>query len=239
MLWTCLDYDLLKLKGLCWFGSSEYQCYKHKFVPTWLWGLVLKASRDERQLLLEFQKLQQAEASVGPLRIPRLLVSYTFSISFLCQASQRSSLASRSIRIYVRGLDLHGRDLNLLSLENWMVWSPKWQYMAIVAQIEPETYWDILGWKDIHPSTFSMIESCSQLRLLSSRLHSEEGLSAFAQEFVLCSRYLEVCLGVKSRKSCWGIARDLRLPGISKSHVEQYHSKIFGQWNIRHEDCVQ
>ena len=234
MLWTCLDYDLLKLKGLCWFGSSEYQCYKHKFVPTWLWGLVLKASCDERQLLLEFQKLQQAEASVGPLRIPRLLVSYTFSISFLCQASQRSSLASRSIRIYFRGSTWPW--LKLIEPRKLDGLIPK---MAIVPQIEPETYWDILGWKNIHPSTFSMIESCSQLRLLSSRLHSEEGLSAFAQEFVLCSRYLEVCLGVKSRKSCWGIARDLRLPGISKSHVEQYHSKIFGQWNIRHEDCVQ
>ena len=53
------------------------------------------------------------------------------------------------------------------------------------------------GRTSIHPSTFSMFESCSQLRLLSSRLHSEEGLLAFAQEFVLCSRYLEVCLGVK------------------------------------------
>lgn len=160
MLWTCLDYDLLKLKGLCWFGSSEYQCYKHKFVPTWLWGLVLKASRDERQLLLEFQKLQQAEASVGPLRIPRLLVSYTFSISFLCQASQRSSLASRSIRIYFRGSTWPW--LKLIEPRKLDGLIPK---MAIVPQIEPETYWDILGWKNIHPSTFSMIESCSQLRL--------------------------------------------------------------------------
>lgn len=89
-------------------SSSNPLCGREgdEIVPFEPHRLVLKASRDERQLLLEFQKLQQAEASVGPLRIPRLL---------------------------------------------------------------------------------------------SSRLHSEEGLSAFAQEFVLCSRYLEV--GQRERHS--------------------------------------
>lgn len=60
-------------------------------------GLVLKASRDERQLSLEFLKLQRAEAVVGPLRTPRLPgfeLTLNGSNSFL-RIFQHSSLITR------------------------------------------------------------------------------------------------------------------------------------------------
>ena len=58
-----------KMDYLC---NEKCKQKSHRLPSTLHRGLVLKASRDERQLSLEFLKLQRAEAVVGPLRTPRL-----------------------------------------------------------------------------------------------------------------------------------------------------------------------
>ena len=58
-----------KMDYLC---DEKCKQKSHRLPSTLHRGLVLKASRDERQLSLEFLKLQRAEAVVGPLRTPRL-----------------------------------------------------------------------------------------------------------------------------------------------------------------------
>ncbi|CAK9024257.1 NADP-dependent 3-hydroxy acid dehydrogenase (L-allo-threonine dehydrogenase) [Durusdinium trenchii] len=95
---------------------------------SFLLGLVLKASRDEDQLLAEMEKLQKVQSSLGPLRSPRVLSAkhtedglFAFAQEFLLcsryfeagQRERQSSSFADLLRIGARPLALEdaGRDM--------------------------------------------------------------------------------------------------------------------------------
>ena len=68
--------------------------------------------------------------------------------------------------------------------------------ICVLAKFHVDSPSSWFNWWNLGTLCFNEDLSLPKLRLLSSALHREEDLSAFAQEFILCSRYLEVGINI-------------------------------------------